>query len=75
MQDELTKRELEVYKYLLEGIDFYSIADLLGVKRSTIATHVLHVFSKKLVNSRQELMAQRIKELEEEVKELQRRTA
>ena len=72
MQEELTPRELEIYKYLLRGTDYYSIADILGVERSTIATHVLHIFGKKLANSRQELMARRIEELENEIEELKR---
>lgn len=70
MRESLTNRELEIYKYLLKGIDYYSIADELGVQRSTVATHVLHIFSKMLVNSRQELMVRRIEELEKEVEDL-----
>ena len=66
----LSSRELEIYKYLLKGTDYYTIADELGIQRSTVATHVLHLFNKLLVNSRQELMAQRIEELEQEVEEL-----
>lgn len=66
----LSPRELEIYKYLLKGIDYYTIADELNIKRNTVATHVLHLFNKLLVSSRQELMAQRIEELEEEVRNL-----
>ena len=66
----LSSRELEIYKYLLKGTDYYTIADELGIQRSTVATHVLHLFNKLLVNSRQELMVQRIEELEQEVEEL-----
>lgn len=72
MREELTDRELEIYNYLLKGLDYYSIADALNVKRSTIVTHILHVFGKKLVSSRSELMARRITELEKEVEELKR---
>lgn len=70
ISNTLSPRELEIYKYLLKGTDYYTIADELGVRRSTIATHVLHLFNKLLVNSRQELMAQRIEELEQEMEEL-----
>lgn len=66
----LSPRELEIYKYLLKGIDYYTIADELNIKRNTVVTHVLSLFNKLLVNSRQELMAQRIEELEQEVEEL-----
>lgn len=70
INEELSKRELEIYKYLLKGLDLYSIADELGVGRSTIATHVLHIYQKLYVSSRQELLARRIQELEEEVQKL-----
>ena len=72
MRDNLTARELEIYKYLLKGTDYYTIADMLNVKRTTIVTHIIHLFDKMLVNSRQELMAQRIDELEKEVEYLKR---
>lgn len=66
----LSPRELEIYKYLLKGLDYYSIADELGVQKSTIKTHILHLYEKLLVNSRQELLIQRIEELEQEVERL-----
>ena len=68
----LSPRELEIYKYLLRGLDYYSIADELGVQKSTIKTHILHLYNKLLVNSRQELMVQRIEELEREIEQLKR---
>ena len=74
MQEELTPRQLEIYKYLLKGIDYYTIADILGVERSTIATHVINICVKKDANSRQELMARRIEELEQEIKNLKAKT-
>ena len=70
ISNSLSPRELEIYNYLLKGLDYYSIADELGVQRSTVATHVLHLFNKLLVNSRQELMAQRIQELEQMIDNL-----
>ena len=70
ISNTLSPRELEIYKYILKGLDYYSIADELGVQRSTVATHVLHLFNKLLVNSRQELLIQRIEELEQEIAEL-----
>ena len=66
----LSPRELEIYKYLLKGLDYYTIADELNIKRNTVVTHVLNLFNKLLVNSRIELMVQRIEELEQEVQEL-----
>ena len=70
ISNTLSPKELEVYKYLLKGLDYYTIADELGVQHSTVATHVLHLFNKLLVSSRRELMAQRIQELEQMVEEL-----
>lgn len=64
ISNSLSPRELEIYNYLLKGLDYYSIADELGVQKSTIKTHILHLYNKLLVSSRQELMAQRIQELE-----------
>lgn len=70
ISNTLSPRELEIYKYLLKGLDYYSIADELGVQKSTIKTHILHLYEKLLVNSRQELLIQRIEELEEEIEKL-----
>lgn len=70
ISNTLSPRELEIYKYLLKGLDYYSIADELGVQKSTIKTHILHLYEKLLVNSRQELLIQRIEELEEEIEQL-----
>jgi LuxR family maltose regulon positive regulatory protein len=70
ISNSLSPRELEIYNYLLKGLDYYSIADELGVQKSTIKTHILHLYNKLLVNSRQELMAQRIQELEQMIDNL-----
>ena len=72
MQERLTTREEEIYNYLLQGMSYYDIADTLCVERTTISTHVMRIFLKKMVNSRYELMAQRIKELENVIEELRR---
>ena len=63
----LSPRELEIYKYLLKGLDYYTIASELGLQKSTIKTHILHLYNKLLVSSRQELLIQRIEELEQEL--------
>ena len=70
ISNTLSPRELEIYKYLLKGLDYYSIANELGVQRSTVATHVLRLYEKLLVNSRQELLIRRIEELEQEIEQL-----
>lgn len=68
----LTNRESQVYNLLLKGLPLCDIADIIGTTRSTVATHVLHLYNKFLVNSRQELMAQRIDELEKELENFKR---
>jgi len=70
ISNALSPRELEIYKYLLKGLDYFSIASELGIQKSTIKTHILHLYEKLLVSSRQELLVQRIEELEKEVSEL-----
>lgn len=69
-QNVLSPREYEVYKLLLLGLSYIEIARRLIVEKSTIFTHVLHIYSKLECNSRIELMGRRIKELEEEIKEI-----
>lgn len=67
---ELSPREEEVFKLILEGKSKQEIAIELCIAPSTVATHFLVIYGKKCVNSQRELMAQRIKELEETLNEL-----
>ena len=71
-RNKLTSREEEVYKYLLQGLNYMDIANALCTEKCTAVTHIMNVYMKKLVANRAELMAQRIKELEKEVAELKR---
>ena len=70
-EEKLTKREQEVYSYLLHGLSYSDMEEKMGVAKSTIVTYVMNIFLKKMVSSRYELMAERIKELENIVMELQ----
>ena len=72
MRDELSKREQEVYEYLVKGLNYNEMEELLGISKTTILTHAMHIYLKKMVSSRYELMAQRIQELEKEVFNLRR---
>ena len=72
MQDKLSKRETEVYEYIMKGMNYSDMEDLMGISKTTIVSHMMHIFLKKMVNSRYELMAERIKELEKEVWDLKR---
>lgn len=69
-EEPLTNRERDVYKYLLEGLSYMDMANELGISKSTIITHVMRIFEKKLVFNRYELLSNRIKELEKEIEEL-----
>lgn len=64
LQEPLSPREEEVYKELLTGKSIKEIADSLFIAQSTISTHLQRILQKKEVNSRLELLALRIKELE-----------
>lgn len=66
----LTPREIEVAELLIQGLTYLEIARRLIVEKTTIITHVLHLYQKLNIGNRWELMALRIKELEDEIKEL-----
>lgn len=72
MNAKLTAKEEEIYKYLLKGLSYLEIANEMFIEKTTVITHIMNVYMKKLVGTRAELMAQRIEELEKEVKELKR---
>jgi DNA-binding NarL/FixJ family response regulator len=55
--DSLTKRELEVYELLREGLPNQAIAERLVVSHSTAKVHVHHVLRKLGKSSRSELRA------------------
>ena len=52
----LTPREADVLAQLMRGRTLAAIADRLYVTAGTVKTHVLHIYRKAAVNSRQELM-------------------
>lgn len=53
---ELTVRERDVVKLLLQGRSYASIAQKLFISTSTVKTHVNHIFTKMDVGSRDELI-------------------
>ena len=67
---ELSGREREVYNLLFTSLNKREIADTLFVSLPTVSTHIQHIFNKVGYNSRLELMAERIRELEGVVAEL-----
>ncbi len=52
----LTPRELDVFRLLLEGYTLQETADQLGVKYSTVNTHMTAIYKKLGVKSRAELI-------------------
>ena len=51
----LTKREIEVAALLCRGLTYIAIAELLFISRSTVDTHVQHIFEKTAINTKIEL--------------------
>lgn len=63
----LTKRENEVYQLLLKGLNITEIAEKLDLSYTTVHTYRTFIYQKKGVSTIQQLLAQRIKELEQAV--------
>jgi len=54
-ENKLSKREQEVFKYLISGSKTSNIADVLGLKPNTISTIKRNIFFKLKVDSLIEL--------------------
>ncbi len=52
----LTKRELEVLTLLAEGRNEPYVESALGISRTTVKTHITHIYRKVGVSSRQQLI-------------------
>lgn len=65
-EEKLTQREEEVYKELLKGGTSKEIARDLNIEVSTLNTHRNAILHKKGVNSLNELLAKKIKEMEKQ---------
>lgn len=68
--DTLTTSEYNVYKLLVNGYTYKDIALTLVIEPCTVTTHVISIYQKFNVNSRSELMAMRIRELEDIVNKM-----
>jgi len=58
---QLTEKEKEVLKLLVDGLSYKMIADKAGVSFHTIHTHIKHIYDKLHVNSKGEAVAKAIK--------------
>jgi DNA-binding NarL/FixJ family response regulator len=58
---QLTDKEKEVLKLLVDGLSYKMIAEKAGVSFHTIHTHIKHIYDKMHVNSKGEAVAKAIK--------------
>ena len=58
---QLTEKEKEVLKLLVDGLSYKMIAEKSGVSFHTIHTHIKHIYDKMHVNSKGEAVAKAIK--------------
>jgi len=57
-EEALTSRELEVLRLFTRGHTYDEIADLIGLSRHTVHSHVRNVYKKLQVNSRKQALRQ-----------------
>lgn len=57
----LTEREMEVLKYLVDGMSYKLIAEKCFVSIDTVSTHVKNIYKKLQVHSKSEAVAKAIK--------------
>jgi len=58
----LTPREIEVFKAIVEGYTYKEMADDMGIASSTAKKHILHIYRKLNVNSKVEFIKKVIDE-------------
>ena len=57
----LTDREREVLKYLVDGMSYKAVADKCFVSVDTVSSHVKNIYKKLQVNSKSAAVAKAIK--------------
>ena len=57
----LTDREREVLKYLVDGMSYKAVADKCFVSLDTVSSHVKNIYKKLQVNSKSAAVAKAIK--------------
>ncbi len=58
----MTNREIQVLKYLAEGLNNYQISKLMNVSVHTIKAHIHNIFEKLAVQGRTEAVVKAIKD-------------
>jgi DNA-binding NarL/FixJ family response regulator len=57
----LTDREMEILRYLVDGMSYKTIADKCFVSIDTVSSHVKNIYKKLQVHSKSEAVAKAIK--------------
>lgn len=55
-EEDLTSRELEVLRSFTRGHTYDEIADLMGISRHTVHSHIRKIYSKLHINSRKQAL-------------------
>jgi DNA-binding NarL/FixJ family response regulator len=58
----LTPREIEVLKALVDGLDYKKIADHYFISLDTVRNHIRHIYQKLQVHSKSEAVAKALKQ-------------
>lgn len=59
---DLTPREREVLKALVDGLDYKQIADRLYISLDTVRNHIRHIYEKLQVHSKSEAVAKALRQ-------------
>ena len=68
---KLVPSQIRVYELLLKGKSTKEIADELIISKTTVSTHKLNIYRIAEVSSQLELMANKMQELENEIRALE----
>jgi DNA-binding NarL/FixJ family response regulator len=52
VEERITEREMEIVKFVADGLNNREIAELLCISRHTVKTHVQRVYQKLHISSR-----------------------
>lgn len=67
---KLSPKEDEIYRLILKGLGVPDISMELNKHPATVQQQICNIYNKRYCNTKAELMAQRIAELEDEVEKL-----
>ena len=73
--ETLTPTELEVYNCVINGNAYEEITEILHIQMVTVKTHMNSILKKLEFKNRYQLMAEVIKELKNEIEDLESKLA